>query len=263
MMIEELQPFILYFVVPILGLCVGSFILELADRLPRHEDFIKKPSHCEACGRRLSPLDLVPVISFLALEGKCRYCGQKLSPLYPLVECISGLSWFLIFFQFGITLLSCLYALFASALLGLSLIDARTGIIPPGFPIFIGCLGILRLLLETFYFGNKTFWQNALIGAAAVSLPLLLIYFLSKGAAIGGGDIKLMAASGLLLGWKQALLGFVLACVLGSVIHLIRMRFSQASRVLRMGPYLSLGLYLSLLTGEKLIAWYSSLFYTG
>ncbi len=256
----ELAPVFTFFLIPVLGLCAGSFILEVADRLPEGEDFIRGRSKCAFCGHPLGVLDLVPVLSFLFLGGKCRYCKKKLSFLYPAMEFLNALLWCLVFYYYGLTYLACIFALFSTALLGLSLIDARTGIIPFGFPVFIGILGLVRLGLEHFVLFHGDFWIEALIGFFAVSVPLLLIYYLSKGKAIGGGDIKLMAAAGLLLGYKLILLGFVLACVLGSVIHLIRMRFFGADRVLRMGPYLAAGCFLSLIWGGAILNWYFSLY---
>ena len=91
------------------------------------------------------------------------------------------------------------------------------------------------------------------------SLPLLLLFYLSKGAAIGGGDVKLMAACGMLLGWKLVLLGFVLGCIIGSVVHLVRMKASGEKHVLAMGPYLSIGVFLSALFGNAVISWYLSM----
>ena len=257
---EELYPLFLYVLIPLLGLCVGSFILEMADRIPRNEDFVKTRSHCTFCGHVLSAMDLVPVLSFLFLRGKCRYCGAKLSILYPLAEILHALLWFFVFFVHEFTPEALIFTLFSSALLGLSLIDGKTGIIPPGFPLFIGLLGLVRLLIQVFVYQNTGYLLQALLGALSISLPLIIIYIISKAAAIGGGDIKLMAAAGFLLGWKLTILGFVLGCILGALIHVARMRLFGAGRVLHMGPYLSAGLYLSMLWGEQLLHWYFSLF---
>ena len=141
-----------------------------------------------------------------------------------------------------------------SVLLVLSVIDARTREIPLGTTILIAVLGGVRLLI------HPDTWASALIGAAAVSGVLLLILFASGGRAIGGGDVKLMAAAGLFLGWKGILLAFFLACVLGSVIHILRMRLFGAGRDLAMGPYLSLGIFISMLFGQALLTWYTGLF---
>ena len=253
---------VLYALVFLLGLLVGSFILEMAFRIPRNEDFVFTRSHCEACGHVLSPLDLIPVLSFVFLQGKCRCCGHKLSILYPLAELIHAVLWLSVFIVYRFTTEAVIFALFFSALLCLSLIDAKTGIIPPGFPFFIGLLGGIRLIWQVFIYQNRDYLLQALLGTVSISLPLIIVYIISKASAIGGGDIKLMAAAGFLIGWRPCLLGFLLACILGSVIHVIRIRFFNAGRVLYMGPYLSAGLILSMLFGEVLMQWYFSLFLT-
>ena len=86
-----------------------------------------------------------------------------------------------------------------------------------------------------------------MIGFFAVSLFLLLLSLLTRGAAIGGGDIKLMAAAGLLLGWKLIILAFVIGCIAGSVVHLFRMKVCGAGRMLALGPYLSVGIFIAAL----------------
>ncbi|MDO4540504.1 MAG: prepilin peptidase [Syntrophomonadaceae bacterium] len=93
-----------------------------------------------------------------------------------------------------------------------------------------------------------------------MSVPLLLVFILTGGRGIGGGDVKLMAVCGLFLGWKHILVAFLLGCVLGSVIHLLRMRFAEADRVLAMGPYLALGVFIALLWGPQLLHWYLSMY---
>jgi leader peptidase (prepilin peptidase)/N-methyltransferase len=98
------------------------------------------------------------------------------------------------------------------------------------------------------------------IGFLAISMPLYILFRLSGGRAIGGGDIKLMAAAGLLLGWKQIILAFVAGCIAGSVIHIIRMRVANAERTLALGPYLSLGILFVILWGDAWIQAYIGCF---
>jgi leader peptidase (prepilin peptidase)/N-methyltransferase len=90
----------------------------------------------------------------------------------------------------------------------------------------------------------------------SVSLVLYLIVVLSKGRAMGGGDVKLMFAAGLLLGWQNTLLAFFLGCILASVIHTARMKLSGEDHVLAFGPYLSLGIWISMMWGQEMIRWY-------
>ena len=88
--------------------------------------------------------------------------------------------------------------------------------------------------------------------------PFLLAAVLIKrdGFAIGGGDVKLMAVCGLLLGWKLIIFAFLLGCIIGSVIHLIRMKVSGEGHVLAMGPYLSAGVAIAVLWGNEFLQWY-------
>ena len=137
-----------------------------------------------------------------------------------------------------------------SALIVLSVIDWRTYEIPIGINIFILTLGVLHLLTDL----NN--WPIYIAGFLSVSIFLFLIVVASKGRAMGGGDVKLMAVAGLLIGWQSIVLALFLGCVIGSVIHIIRMKISDADSVLAMGPYLSAGIIIAALWGNDLIAWY-------
>lgn len=250
-MYPELIP--VYIFTFIFGIVIGSFLNVCILRIPKHETIVTERSHCMSCGYQLSWYDMVPVFSWLFLGGKCRKCKAPISPQYPIVEAANGLLYVLIFLVKGFTWEAILYCLLASALLVLSVIDWRTYEIPVGINIFILILGILRVITD---YRN---WWNYLIGFLCVSIFLYLLFLISKGRAIGGGDIKLMAAAGLLVGWKQIILAFLLGCILGAIIHLIRMRVSKADHVLAMGPYLSVGIFIAALWGNQWIGWYLSL----
>jgi leader peptidase (prepilin peptidase)/N-methyltransferase len=205
------------------------------------------------CGYQLTIKDLVPLLSYIFLKGRCRNCKAKLSIQYPFIETLNGVLYLVIFLIIGFNYLSIIYCLLASALLTLSVIDLKTYEIPFGINVFILALGVVRLAFE---------WPDYLpyvIGFFAVSVFLEIILLLSKGRAIGGGDVKLMAVCGLLIGYKLAILAFILACILGSIIHLLRMKFTDAENVLAMGPYLSLGVFISVLFGNEMINWYIGL----
>ena len=72
----------------VLGALIGSFGNVVIWRLPRRESIVFPGSRCPHCGHRLSPLELVPVLSWLALGGRCRACREPISPRYPLVEAL-------------------------------------------------------------------------------------------------------------------------------------------------------------------------------
>jgi len=256
-----LIPILISVIAALFGLVIGSFLNVLIYRIPKNEEFVKTPSHCMSCGHRLAWYDLVPLFSWLFLRGKCRYCKTAISKQYPLVEFANALLWFAVFLSHLLSsnsdplalVRALLLSLMCSCLLALSVIDFRTYEIPVGFNIVIAILAVVNLLLD---FSR---WKNVLIGLFCISVPLLLIFLVSKGKAIGGGDVKLMAACGLMIGWEKICFAFLVGCILGSLIHIIRMRVSGADRVLAMGPYLSLGIVLSLFFCDPFINWYISL----
>ena len=249
-----------YIVSFLFGIVIGSFLNVCIFRIPKEESLSAKRSHCMSCGYQLRWFDFIPLFSWIALKGHCRKCHEKISIQYPIIEGLNGFLYVVILLVCGIQIESIFYCLASSALLALSVIDFRTYIIPIGFNIFILALGVIRLVYRLLVEGDtfSTIWPYV-IGMFAVSVPLGILWFLSKGRAIGGGDVKLMGAAGLLLGWKLILLALVLGCILGSVIHLTRMKISKAGRVLAMGPYLAAGIMIAILVGNKLLEWYTGL----
>ncbi len=245
-----LPDIILFSIIFLFGIVIGSFLNVCIFRIPKKEDIVKTSSHCMSCGYHLKWYDMVPIFSFLALRGKCRKCGAKLSVQYPLIEAANGILYVCIVWTGGIGIESLLYCLMASALLVLSVIDFRTYEIPFGINLFILALGLVRAATD--YRNFLTY----LIGLLSVSAFLAILYYATGGRAIGGGDVKLMAACGLLLGWKLIILAFLLGCVLGALIHVIRMKVSGEGRVLAMGPYLSMGVLIAALWGGRLLTWY-------
>ncbi len=238
------------------GIIIGSFVNVLILRLPIRESVTLTRSHCMNCGHTLAWYDLFPLFSYLFLGGKCRYCKEHISAQYPIVEGLNGLLYIILYLVKGITLETVLYCLCASALLALSVIDWRTHEIPVGFNIFILLLGLIRLITDI---GN---WSQYVIGLFAVSGFLFLLFLFTGGRGIGGGDIKLMAATGLLLGWQLNIIGFLIGCILGSIIHLTLMAIKKADRVLAFGPYLSMGVFIAMIWGEQLVSWYLSMWAT-
>ncbi|MBR1815754.1 MAG: prepilin peptidase [Lachnospiraceae bacterium] len=235
------------------GIVIGSFLNVLILRTPLKESITFKRSHCMSCGHTLAWYDLFPLFSYLFLGGKCRYCKAHISWQYPLVEGLNGILYIILFLVHGISIETFLYCLCTSALISLSVIDWRTQEIPVGFNIFILILGLIRLLTDL------SNWSQYVIGLFAVSGFLLLIILLTKGRGMGGGDMKLMATTGLLLGWKLNIIAFLIGCILASVIHLTIMAIKKADHVLAFGPYLSAGIYIAMIWGEQLVSWYLSM----
>lgn len=241
---------IAYAVLFLFGIVIGSFLNVCILRIPLKESVAKERSHCMSCGYQLAWYDMIPLFSYLFLGGKCRKCKSHISLQYPLVEALNGVLYVLIFLVNGWSIDSVIYCLLASALIVLSVIDFRTYEIPFGINLFILALGLIHLI---FHLGD---WVDYGIGLLAVSGFLWILYQISKGAAIGGGDVKLMGAAGLLIGWKLSILAFLLGCIIGSVIHVIRMKVSGAEHRLAMGPYLAAGIMIAVLWGDQFLNWY-------
>ena len=247
----DLPILILLFLV---GLCVGSFCNVLIYRIPKEEEFVKTPSHCMTCGHELKWFELIPVFSWLIQGGKCRACGVKLSAQYPVVELVNGSMWLLTGILFrGDWLTVALYCVLASMLLVLSVIDWRIFIIPNGINLVIFLLGVVRVITDR---GN---WLNYLIGCVSVSAVFLLLHIATGGNGLGMGDVKLVGAAGLLLGWQNMILAVLLGSLSGVVIHSMRMKKGAGKR-LAFGPYLAAGIWFAALFGSQLIRWYLGLF---
>lgn len=241
---------VLYIIIFLFGIVIGSFLNVCIYRIPKKESIVFPHSHCMTCGYQLRWYDLVPLFSFLFLRGRYRKCHTKLSLQYPLVEGMNGALYVIVFLANGWNYMSVVYCLLTSALIVLSVLDFRTMEIADGINLFILLLGIAATLLDLHA------WKDHVIGMFSVSVFLLVIYLVTTGRGIGGGDIKLMFGAGLLLGWKGAVLAFFLGCIIGSVVHLIRMVVSHAEHRLAMGPYLSVGIWLTALWGTPVIDWY-------
>lgn len=240
----------MYILIFLYGIVIGSFLNVVIIRVPRKESIVKVRSHCENCGYQLKWFDLIPIFSYLVLGGKCRKCKTKISAQHLVLEVLNGILYVFTFFMAGFSLKTILLCLLFSALLALSLIDFKTYEIPVGFQYVILALAVCQTILD------RADWPEHVIGFFAVSVVLYLIYIISKGAAIGGGDVKLMAVCGLFVGWKLIIFAFLLGCIVGSVVHIIRMKLSGESHVLAMGPYLSIGVFVAALWGNQILTWY-------
>lgn len=252
----ETQIMIFFIIMVVLfGIVIGSFLNVCIFRIPLKEDIAVERSHCMHCGHVLSWYELIPLFSFIIQGGKCRACKEKISIQYPLVEALNGILWGVVALIWGISWSTLIFCFATSVLIVISVIDIRTKEIPFSLNIALFALGIARVATD---YKN---WLTYLIGFFAVSVVLLLILLISKGKAMGGGDVKLMAAAGLLLGWEGIILAFIIGCVLGSVIHLTIMAVNKKKdHELAFGPYLSAGIYLTIIFGAYIINWYLGFF---
>jgi leader peptidase (prepilin peptidase)/N-methyltransferase len=246
------------------GMIIGSFLNVCILRLPESRSIITGPSSCPACGTQLTARDLVPVFSYIFLRGKCRHCGKRISAQYPLVELMAGVLFLLLYVKFGLAWQLPVNAALVSILIVVALIDWRHMEIPNGLVIALLVLGAVQLAATIFtgVFGN---WTSYVIGMFAGGLPLLLIALICqlmlKKEAFGGGDVKLMAAAGLVIGWKLVITSYAIGIISGAVFGVILLLTGSKKRedAMPFGPFLALGITASVFFGNDLINWYLGL----
>lgn len=243
-----------------MGASVGSFLNVVIYRVPRKLSFVKGRSHCTDCNAQLEFRDMIPVVSWFVLKGRCRNCGSRISPRYPIVEAIGGIMAVLAVLSYGFSVRSLIAFYVLAVLIAVAFTDIDTKTIPNGYVIALLIAGVVLLLVSDMI-GDNVPWYARIIGFFAISLPMYVIVLI-KNNAFGGGDIKLMAACGLILGWKNLLCGFffgVLCAGVYAIIALVKKDAGMKSEF-AFGPYLSLGIAAALLYGTQIVSWYTSLF---
>jgi leader peptidase (prepilin peptidase) / N-methyltransferase len=237
------------------GSIIGSFCNVVIYRLPQEKSIVTPGSQCRSCGNSIRPWDNIPMLSYFLLMGRCRRCRERISARYPTVEFISGMLFVGLYFKFGFSILFAVYALMASTLLVIALIDFDHKIIPniitlPGMAIGLGLsIWVLPITLLA-----------SLLGILVGGILFYLIALVSKGG-MGGGDIKLIAMIGAFLGWQGALFTIFSGALLGSLVGVTLMLLGKKGRKDKVpfGPFLSCGAILFMLSGDNLVQWYLNL----
>lgn len=199
---------------------------------------------------------MVPVLGWVFLGGKCRYCKAGISVRYPLVELAGGIAAVLCSYHFGINPRAIIAFLFLCVLTVVSFVDMDTMEIPFSLVIAAALMGVLSVL----FFPEISFVERV-IGIFCVSVPLYLLTVAVPGA-FGGGDIKLMAACGIFLGWKLNLLALFLGVMGGGIygFWLLAAKRKKRTDHFAFGPFLCLGMAAALFWGEKILDWYLGFF---
>ena len=244
----------------VFGLCIGSFLNVFIYRLPVSKSIVHPRSMCSNCGTLIAAYDNIPVLSYLWLKGRCRHCQIKISLRYPMVELLGGLFALGTYLKFGLTLEALIYYLFFAALLTVTFIDIDHRIIPnvitlPGIPI---CFAASFALPTITY---KEALLGILIGGGSLLLVAWVYSLITKKEGMGGGDIKLLAMMGAIVGWQGVFFTIFLASLVGTLAGLAAMLQSRKGMKLAVpfGPFLSIGSITYIFFGTPLIAWYFNL----
>ncbi|MDR2571153.1 MAG: prepilin peptidase [Oscillospiraceae bacterium] len=247
-----IYPFLLLF-----GACVGSFLNVVIARLPIKGAFLSNSrSCCPECKEPIELYDLIPILSWFILKGKCRNCDEFISMRYLIIEVICALLAAVSYWRFGFELAAIPAFAVTAVLLTISVIDFKTSEIPDSLILTIALFAIVAIWAMP-----ETTLLDRGIGLVVISVPLLMASCIKAGA-FGGGDIKLMAACGFLLGWQATLLAFFIALLPAGCYAVYMILTGKRDRTQHMvfGPSICIGVTISLFYGNEIISWYLQLF---
>jgi leader peptidase (prepilin peptidase)/N-methyltransferase len=208
----------------------------------------------------IKPYDNIPFLSYILLGGKCRVCKAGISFRYPLVELLNAVLFVFVVWRFGFAWHTVIYGILCSALVVITFIDLDFQIIPdaitlPG--ILIGIVAGSLLMPDPFIRTSLLGFKASVIGLLAGGGLFYAIAVLSRGG-MGGGDIKMMAMVGALMGWKSVLLTIFLGSLTGAVFGIFLMISKGKGRKTKIpfGPFLALGTVITLFYGQEIFSWY-------
>lgn len=237
----------------VFGATIGSFLNVCIWRIPEGKSIVFPASHCPKCGTSIRPFDNIPVLSWLILRGRCRDCSESISSRYPLVEILTALLSWAMFWKYGLSLQYAAAFLFGAALVVVTFIDFDHQIIPdvislPGIPVFF--------LLAVFVMGIG-FMESLLgilVGGGFLYLIAVGYELLTKREGMGGGDIKLLAMIGAFLGWKSLFFVVFMSSILGALVGvvLIAIKGKDMKYAVPFGPFLSIAAVLYVFVGAEL-----------
>lgn len=258
-----------YVVIGMIGLIVGSFLNVVIVRLPKmllHADeqeraeynLVKPRSHCPRCHHPIRILENIPVISFIFLKGRCQYCQQPISWRYPFVEVLTAVFSMILFYFFQFTpfyLIGTL--LFTWALIALTFIDFENHILPDDITLPLLWAG-LAFNIKSVYIPLDQAVLGALLGYGFLWIVYWLFKLLTGKEGLGYGDFKLLAALGAWVGWLQLPVIILLASVVGALVGItaILLKYRTSSQPIPFGPFLAAAGWISLIWGNKIMAYY-------
>lgn len=277
----------------IFGLIVGSFLSVVFTRLEGTESKTKKSrrgpsghapqmtkaewrgivtgrSRCDHCKRPIAWYDNIPLVSYMLLRGRCRHCHKPINYYHPILELSAGLSVLAAYLAYGISWQFLVGGVFGVIMLLVFAYDLRHQIIPNAVVVPGIVLALVAILYEFILFRDgqalavglwSTDPDSYLLGGGVLGLFFLALSVLSKGAWIGGGDIKLGTLIGLVLGWPAALVALVLAYFIGTLYAAVLLVSKQATlkTYVPFGPMLVLGYFVAAYYGADIVRWYQGL----
>jgi leader peptidase (prepilin peptidase)/N-methyltransferase len=260
----------------VVGLIVGSFLNVCIHRVPRGRSVVYPRSACPHCHHPIGALENIPVLSYLLLGGKCRQCGAQIPWVYPLVEALTAVLFYLLFLKYGFQSPFFVNLVFFSILVILIFIDLFERLLPDVFTLGGLAFGLVLAPLQSGEFFPDAGPMNlsslllryydsflgVLMGAGFLWLVAEVYLRIKKVEGMGFGDIKMMAMVGAFLGWQHTwmtiLLGSLLGALVGSLYIYVLGKGTKYE--LPFGSFLAVGAMISALWGESILTAYLSQF---
>lgn len=245
------------FILYIAGIIVGSFYNVVGLRVPQKVSIVSPRSSCTKCKHTLTPLELIPVLSYLIQRGKCRQCPALISPLYPIMELLTGVLFVVVPLALGWTAEIWVGWTLVSLFIIITVSDIKYMLIPDKILLFFAGIFLLERILIPL-----SPWWDSIIGSVIGFTLLLLISIISKGG-MGGGDIKLYALLGIVLGTKLVLMSLFFSTFLGAIIGMIGigLGFFERKKPIPFGPFITAGTLIAYLYGNTIFNAYLNLFF--
>jgi leader peptidase (prepilin peptidase)/N-methyltransferase len=242
----------------ILGSVFGSFLNVCIYRIPRNISIVFPSSFCPTCKKNIPFYYNIPIIGYIILKGKCKFCNEKISIRYPFIEGLTGCLALLCYLNWDLNL-AILHFLFLSSLIVITFIDIDFQIIPD----VISLPAILISFFLSIFVLNRSFISTILailIGGGIFFIIGKIYELVAKKEGLGGGDVKLMAYFGGYLGLKSIFFIIFVSSLFGTIygLSLMILHGKKSSQAIPFGPFLSLGAFLYLFFGDRMILWYLS-----
>jgi len=255
---------VLIVVFALVGTAIGSFLNVCIDRLPVGKSLLYPPSHCDACQHPLSPIDLIPVFSYLWLRRRCRYCQSPIPRRLFWVEVGSGFLFAFVYWHYGLSIEFAVTAFYGSLFVVLGVIDLEHKLI---LNKIVYPAAVVALIISIFLPQSEIFflpWPASLNGifGGAIGFVFLLIPLLIYRGGMGWGDVKMAALIGLITGFPLVLVALLMGVILGGLVAgiLLLLKIKKRKEAIPFGPFLSLATIATLLWGSDILNWYLGLF---
>ena len=253
----------------LLGASIGSFLSVVIYRIRTNKKgIIFGQSQCQSCKKKLTSLDLIPIVSYIVLRGKCRKCSKKISPQYIFLEIITGLVLVAIYTKFpffltGTISLSTLlpfilFSIYSIFFIAIFFFDLRTSKIPDAFLFpLIGITIIGSLILGT----------PGIISMILAALIALIFFggqiLLSKGKWLGEGDLIFSFSLAIIFGWQLFLVSIISGYFVGAMVSipLLISKKAKLKATIPFGPFLVIGAFITIFFGLDILEWYLATLY--